>query len=203
MTRWRLLARLGLYFRPDFLEGPRCRHWTAELASTPGESAEVFAPQGSEASKSIRNAVEHQPTRDLAADISARLEALRPAVADHFKVPLSAPEPVSYLTYGPGQFYKPHSDRGRPGEHDAIDRAISVVVFLNDARGPAGLAFDGGQLIFYDLIGGARAKGVGLPLEPEAGLLVAFPAEIVHEVAPVTRGTRAVVVTWFHHAESA
>lgn len=146
----------------------------------------------------MRDATDRRPESGEIADVAGRLDSIRPAVADHFGLELASPEPASYLTYGPGQFYKPHADRGRAGETEALNRAVSVVIFLNDARSP--LAFEGGQLIFYDLIDAPRAKGVGLSLEPEAGLLVAFRSEIVHEVAPVVRGTRAVIVTWFHHA---
>ncbi|MBZ5556391.1 MAG: 2OG-Fe(II) oxygenase [Acidobacteriia bacterium] len=201
MAQFGLLARLGLYLHPGFLEGSLCGQWTAELASEPGDRAEVYAPKGLEVAPAVRNAAEHQASQSLRSAIDARLASVRPAVADHFKLALSAPEPASYLTYGPGQFYRPHADRGRAGEGDAQGRVVSVVIFLNDAHGPAELSFDGGQLIFYDLIAEPRWKGVGLPLEPEAGLLVAFRSETVHEVAPVTRGTRAVIVTWFHAAD--
>jgi SM-20-related protein len=200
MAQFGLLARLGLYLHPGFLEGSLCGQWTSELASDPGERAEVYAPRGFEVAPAVRNAAEHQPSHSLKSAVDARLESVRPAVARHFNMALSAPEPASCLTYGPGQFYRAHADRGREGEGEAQGRVVSVVVFLNDARGPAELSFDGGQLIFYDLIAEPRWKGVGLPLEPDAGLLVAFRSEIVHEVAPVTRGTRAVIVTWFHLA---
>ena len=35
-------------------------------------------------------------------------------------------------------------------------------------------------------------------ITPRAGLLVAFPATVLHEVAPVLSGTRDVIVDWFY-----
>jgi SM-20-related protein len=42
-----------------------------------------------------------------------------------------------------------------------------------------------------------RARSVGFPLIGEAGLLLAFRPNLVHEVTPVTHGERCTVVTWF------
>jgi predicted 2-oxoglutarate/Fe(II)-dependent dioxygenase YbiX len=53
-------------------------------------------------------------------------------------------------------------------------------------------------LSFFGLMGeDAREEAVGLPLTGEAGLLVAFPSELVHGVQAVTRGKRYTVVSWF------
>jgi len=40
-------------------------------------------------------------------------------------------------------------------------------------------------------------ESVGLPLAGETGLLIAFPAHVVHSVSPVTAGERYTVVSWF------
>jgi predicted 2-oxoglutarate/Fe(II)-dependent dioxygenase YbiX len=48
--------------------------------------------------------------------------------------------------------------------------------------------------------GGLRDKYVllgGFPLQPEEGLLIAFPSRMMHEVQPVTRGKRYSIVTWY------
>jgi predicted 2-oxoglutarate/Fe(II)-dependent dioxygenase YbiX len=42
-------------------------------------------------------------------------------------------------------------------------------------------------------------RGSGSPVEivPKRGMLVAFPADAVHEVSPVVDGCRDTVVDWF------
>jgi predicted 2-oxoglutarate/Fe(II)-dependent dioxygenase YbiX len=37
-----------------------------------------------------------------------------------------------------------------------------------------------------------------LPLEAEEGLLIAFPAGVLHEVTPVLRGSRYTLATWYY-----
>jgi predicted 2-oxoglutarate/Fe(II)-dependent dioxygenase YbiX len=39
---------------------------------------------------------------------------------------------------------------------------------------------------------------IGLPVTGEAGSLIAFPSDMVHEVTPVSRGERYTVVSWFY-----
>ena len=87
-------------------------------------------------------------------------------------------------------------------EHDAPtvsrERPVSAVVFLNASSGqPTFDTYGGGALTFYGLLDDPRAQGLGLRLEAEEGLLVAFRSEITHAVAPVTHGHRYTAVSWF------
>ena len=77
------------------------------------------------------------------------------------------------------------------------DRVVSAVIFVNgetDDQERAG--YGGGALAFFGLMDDG-GDAVGLPLTGQAGLLVAFPAELVHGVLPVTRGERCTIATWF------
>jgi predicted 2-oxoglutarate/Fe(II)-dependent dioxygenase YbiX len=75
---------------------------------------------------------------------------------------------------------------------------VSVVVFLNaQATHPVEETFEGGALAFYGLMKAPGMEHAGIPLEPEAGLLVAFRSDVMHEVSPVTRGERYTLVSWF------
>jgi hypothetical protein len=75
---------------------------------------------------------------------------------------------------------------------------ISAVVFLNTTSpDPAPDTYGGGALTFYGLLDDPRAQSVGLPLDATEGLLMTFPAEIVHSVAPVTHGERYTAVSWY------
>ncbi|TMG81164.1 MAG: 2OG-Fe(II) oxygenase, partial [Betaproteobacteria bacterium] len=60
------------------------------------------------------------------------------------------------------------------------------VVFLTSAGGGC----EGGSLRLY--------TPDALDIAPRAGMLVAFPSDIPHEVLPVTAGVRDAVVDWFY-----
>jgi SM-20-related protein len=56
--------------------------------------------------------------------------------------------------------------------------------------------YGGGALTFYELFDDPVGRLIGFPLEANEGLL-AFRAEVLHSVAPVTHGDRYTIATWF------
>ena len=81
----------------------------------------------------------------------------------------------------PTGFYGVHSDRS-PNTHI---RKLSMSVQLSDPS-----TYEGGELILH---------AGGEPVEPEKdqGKMICFPSYILHEVKPVTKGTRYSLVAWF------
>ncbi len=55
----------------------------------------------------------------------------------------------------------------------------------------------GGNLTFYGLLNDPNWQNIGLPLESEPGLLIAFRPDMPHEVTPITEGSRFTITTWF------
>jgi predicted 2-oxoglutarate/Fe(II)-dependent dioxygenase YbiX len=114
-----------------------------------------------------------------------RLFQQKPLLEDHFGESLTDCERPQFLRYEEGDFFVRHQD----GNTKQLDfdhlriRRISIVVFLNDS-------FSGGALRFHD---GATT----FDLQGRTGLLVAFRAEVFHEVVPVTDGERLTMITWF------
>jgi SM-20-related protein len=125
--------------------------------------------------------------------IDAHLDAQRDAVAAFFNQPLEGREGVNLLRYEAGGFYKPHIDRAElPAWPPAARRAFTVILFLESAReADASGTFGGGVLRL--LPEGADP----IDIVPRRGLLVAFAADTVHEVLPVTDGHRDTIVDWF------
>ena len=183
---------IPVYFVPAFLDAGDCsriRH--AMDAGTP-EGAEVLDAEF-ERRDEVRRAFSIDPDVQVIRDVEARLEAARGAIARFFRVDLAEREGTGFLRYPPGGFYAPHRDRAVaaswPG---AARRAVAIVVFLNGSldRESSG-EFRGGTLRLYS---GEESVDV----EPQQGLLVAFAADLLHEVTEVREGTRDAVVDWFY-----
>lgn len=128
-------------------------------------------------------------------DVERRLAGRQDEIAAFFAMPLAGHEGAGFLRYENGGFYRAHRDRAEvPSWPDAARRAIVVVVFLNGSRdaGPDG-EFEGGVLRLFD---GDRV----IDVVPRAGALVAFPADLLHEVSAVAGGPRDTIVDWFYGA---
>lgn len=80
----------------------------------------------------------------------------------------------------PDGHYIQHVDRFKGGQI----RKLSLSIQLNDSS-----EFDGGNLLLFN--------GVDpLKVPMKQGKMIAFPSYVLHEVTPVTRGTRYSLVAW-------
>jgi PKHD-type hydroxylase len=87
--------------------------------------------------------------------------------------------------YQPGMTYGDHVDdpiMGTTGPRFRSD--VSMTLFLNPPD-----SYDGGELVLRTPFGDRQVKLT-------AGDAVVYPSSSVHQVAPVTRGERLVVLTW-------
>ena len=102
---------------------------------------------------------------------------------DAFQFDLTHIEPLQFTEYTDNDqgCYGPHVDHG---EAVAVHRKLSFVLQLSD---PAD--YDGGELVLH--IGPEPT-----PLPKDRGRLLFFPSYTLHEVKPVTRGTRHSLVGW-------
>lgn len=93
--------------------------------------------------------------------------------------------PPTFSRYAPGQGYGPHVDNALRLEGGGRLRAdVSATLFLSAPE-----EYDGGELVIED---GAASQRVKLP----AGALVLYGSTFIHQVAPVTSGTRLAAVIW-------
>jgi predicted 2-oxoglutarate/Fe(II)-dependent dioxygenase YbiX len=157
------------------------------------EDAEILA-EGIHIQTAIRHAAIIEPAGDLVEAIEERLDACRSHVAASLRVPLGKREGAGFIRYPPGGFYKPHRDRGIDPQWElAARRAVALVLFLNTCRDGGAGDFDGGVLRLF-------LPDAEVHVRPEAGLLVAFRADTLHEVTEVRGGPRDAVVDWFYDA---
>jgi predicted 2-oxoglutarate/Fe(II)-dependent dioxygenase YbiX len=152
----------------------------------------------------LENSIEHQDhvRRTLSIEVGAAtldrvergLEEARDRLQALSGLTLGVREGTGFLRYLPGGFYRPHRDKGDlPAWPGAARRQLAVVVFLTTSRAagnPDGFA--GGVLRLYP------DEGEPIDVEPVEGLLVAFPATMLHEVTRVGDAVRDAVVDWFY-----
>lgn len=86
--------------------------------------------------------------------------------------------------YRPGMAYGLHVDAALMGEHQVFRSDLSLTLFLSAPE-----SYDGGELELHTGAGIALSK---LP----AGDLITYGTGDLHQVRPVTRGERLVVVAW-------
>ena len=155
------------------------------------EEAEVLG-DGIQRDDAVRRAVLIEPPPAIITDIETRLDACQADVAAFLEVQLGPREGAGFIRYYAGGFYGPHRDRGEEGAWvPAANRSVALVTFLNSSRDTVVDGdFQGGvlRLIFRDQV---------IDVAPEAGLLVAFHADVLHEVTEVRGGSRDVIVDWF------
>jgi predicted 2-oxoglutarate/Fe(II)-dependent dioxygenase YbiX len=158
------------------------------------EHAEILE-QGIHRQAEVRVARIIEPPSDVVRDVETKLDACRERVGLALGLTLGEREGAGFIRYPEGGFYRPHRDRGDDPEWEgASRRAAALVVFLNTSRdvGFEG-EFSGGVLRLF-------LPQQDLDVSPQAGLLIAFPADVLHEVTEVRGGTRDTIVDWFYDA---
>jgi predicted 2-oxoglutarate/Fe(II)-dependent dioxygenase YbiX len=183
---------------PDFLDPATCHEVRAAMDRGTGEPAEVLSG-GIGLDEFARRATSIDvDTRTLRA-VEERLDATRDLLSARCGTALGGREGTGFLRYAEGGFYGPHRDQGHHAEWPpASERRISVVVFLNSAEDDRQAGeFVGGELVIYRGVPPVE-EGDPIRITPRAGLLVAFDAARLHEVRPVTKGVRDVIVDWFY-----
>lgn len=110
-------------------------------------------------------------------------------IADHPLVKAAAQprrfSPLLISKTGVGGHYGNHVDNALMGKGDARLRTdLSFTLFLTPPE-----EYDGGELVVH-------TAGMTQELKGEAGHMVLYPSGSIHEVRPVTRGTRIVCVGW-------
>lgn len=116
-------------------------------------------------------------------------DELLPIISDHAVVKAAAQprrfSPLLISQTGVDGRYGAHVDNALMGKGAARLRTdLSFTLFLS----PPG-DYDGGELVIH-------AAGMTQAVKGEAGHLVLYPSSSIHEVKPVTRGTRTVCVGW-------
>jgi predicted 2-oxoglutarate/Fe(II)-dependent dioxygenase YbiX len=187
-----MVRSVMVYRKPRFLTAEESERIRAEILSSARSVASVGTASTGRVDRKSRSSERAQVSPATATWVHARLNALGSDLAEHFGLELGECEAPHFLLYRPGDFFRRHADSGgHPDDPPLIKaRAVSAVVFLNaQGQAPRG----GGYLKLHTAGSGTGAQTI----TAEPGLLVAFPSKVLHEVTPLTEGTRATVVTWY------
>jgi len=111
---------------------------------------------------------------------------------------IKSTETPQLTKYKKGSFYNWHTDGGADhlsiynsskGEFlNGYARKLSMSILLNKD-------FSGGKFQFVNICNGKKL--IQTPKLKETGSVIVFPSFMEHRVAPVTKGTRYSLVTWF------
>lgn len=198
MPTFDFFQQLGLFAVEHFFDPALCRRVRLEMGSADQTAGTVDERTGESVDHHVRSVRMARIAKDTNALVTARLLDAKPALEDHFGMTLSACQPPQFLTYRHGDFYRPHQDNTPSATQIVTDRRVSVVVFLNPvAEQPQPDSYTGGSLTFYDLLKDPRGGSLGLPLQADEGLLIAFASDLLHSVSPVTHGERCTIASWF------
>jgi predicted 2-oxoglutarate/Fe(II)-dependent dioxygenase YbiX len=180
-----------VYVDPAFLDTASCLRIRRAMDAGQPEAADVLH-ETIEYRDHVRRATYVDVSDDVRAEFETHLDARRDAIGAFFGARLVSREGAGFVRYRDGGFYLPHRDRATlPSWPDAARRAIAAVIFLNSSRdADAAGDFAGGVLRILE--------GPAQDLTPRQGTLVAFPADLRHEVTVVRGGTRDAVVDWFY-----
>ena len=198
MSNPKFFKAAGLFLKEDFLSPQQCDALRDEMTAGQQFDAALERPNVADAvvdpyTRKTRLAKMSKESRHKVHDA---VTSLLPALSAHFNVALTGTQPTSYLVYREGDFFKRHVDVSKTKDREESRRKVSIVVFLNDqSEVPADGTYAGGALVFYRLQPPPFDK-LAHPLAGKRGTLVAFRAEVQHEVLPVTRGFRYTAVGW-------
>jgi PKHD-type hydroxylase len=140
--------------------------------------------QGARVKDNLQLPVDHPAGRQVGATIVKALQSN--ALFMSAALPLHILPPM-FNRYSGGQTFGTHVDgsvRTIPGTGHRIRTDLSCTLFF---VGPE--EYDGGELIIEDTYG---SKSVKLP----AGHMILYPSTSLHQVTPVTRGTRLCSFFW-------
>ena len=205
MARYDFFRRFGMVVIPDFLDSEECARLRELAGSAEGKRGHIIVEGQPRLDDEHRRTLVVPIKGAGHLSVEDKIEALRERLEQHFDLELGDTDPVQCLVYKPGDFFVLHADTApvESGEYSYVGkRRVSVVVFLNDPNHPTE-PYEGGALTFYGLMDVPGSRGYGFPIDPETGLLVAFPSVTLHEVSAITRGNRYTLVTWFWQKEHA
>jgi SM-20-related protein len=196
MPRAEFFEKFGLFVIRDFLDGQTCAALRAEMHSGKSSESYIIRDGIEMVDRGSRSTKEVKISKSTRAFVKKCLLSVKPRIEKHFDLPLNDCEAPSFLLYQEDDFFRPHQDK--QDSNSTLNRQVSVVIFLNgEDETCEAQAYSGGRLTLFGLVNDERWKNYGFPLIGEAGMMIAFRSDTVHEVKRVSRGQRQTIVSWY------
>jgi predicted 2-oxoglutarate/Fe(II)-dependent dioxygenase YbiX len=187
-----------LYCERRFLDPKLCRRLVHEMDAGKKSAATIRDLGGAEVVYDhIRRAESVAESSDAQRVLGRKLASISADLTTYFNIQLSGMQGPQFLRYKRGGFFRPHRDRSDHPDQDPDIRLrkLTAVLFLNSqAALPADGAYCGGDLRLFQVDDDPDPT---LRIDGDAGMLVAFDSGLVHEVRPITWGTRCTVAAWY------
>jgi len=179
---------------PDFLSAEICDEYIeycqqALAVDDTDATQSLGLPPATDSRDQSTQSVNVAPIKDAMTDMMRHL--VRDYLNPYYGVTIKDSESPQILAQSAGAQTDLHSDAetlvtDKDGNNTwvkAVDRDISIVLYLNDD-------YSGGDLVF---------PGQAIAVQPRQGMLVAFPSthHFVHQEQPIAAGQRLVLVNWF------
>ena len=196
MNKELLFKGLGVYIEKGFYKKETCRELIqeAQISASNAQAYVVSTDGEARLATDIRNTHQMEISEASRQFIKKRFEEVMPLLADFFGEKLTRISKPEFLGYGKGQFFKPHRDWNKESVTD--QRKITAIILLNDqTNNEKETGYTGGLLNLYELF--EQRPEMGMTVPSEAGLLIAFRSELLHEVTEITDGFRYSLVTWY------
>ena len=168
---------------PDVLSSEELQAIRAQLAGANfADGASTAGWSAREVKKNLQVTMDTPAYERLAAIVQQAF--FRHGMLQAALLPKASTQPL-FNRYGQGMQYGPHVDAAvMGGMGSAVRSDIAITVFLSDPR-----SYDGGELV-------VNMNGLIGQFKLEAGSAIAYPANTLHHVTPVTRGARDAAVIW-------
>tara|TARA_R110000822_G_scaffold175029_1_gene314621 strand:- start:1197 stop:1754 length:558 start_codon:yes stop_codon:yes gene_type:complete len=157
---------------------------------TVGEYDAKVTKSGGNVYKDIRNAkikdISHRDFPDVCQELLEILKIHRPKlITEKHEI-----REFNYLCYGVGGHFKKHRDYINSNNNNKYsNRVFSTITLINKSSN-----LEGGDLLIWDDNEEAQASIIEL----EVGETVIFHSMRFHQVTPIVRGTREVLVSWIY-----
>ena len=187
-----LFSFLGIKVQHNFFEKNYCNTLVNAMQFANKQKARIRQQGKGIEDETIRNTYRVNLAADILEDCHRKIRLdLKPNLEAFFKTKFTHIQPLEFLSYDAGHFFKPHIDI----IPEKNKRKVSVVIFLNQQGNAKNEAdYGGGNLCLYGLRKNFPNQGLAIP--NTQGLMVAFKSDVLHEVTPVEWGNRCSLVVW-------
>lgn len=187
-----LLRKLGVYIDENFFTAEFCADLCSQMEQAPKVAAGVYNQEqdATIVDGSQRRTLYSRPSARHYTQVEEQIKALKPRLEAFFAGTYSdSIEGPKFLLYQKGDFFGAHTD-------DQLGRKINITIFLNNERcTPQPDCYVGGTLKLYGLFNHPQWQTKGISVPGQAGLLVAYAVDVVHEVTAIEDGRRFAVVS--------